>query len=158
MAPASFRFLSFSAKAFEAEAREPNADDVAPPSNDETATESRVLTERARHAAAAWFGFAGTSEGTAAIAEADAAGLGVAAAAMPSPSPKPTPSRFGTAGCLARLVAGDFFDAKPFAEKRETLRALASALRSGDGQAACFAAAAARAALAEGSARTTRRF
>ena len=58
------------------------------------------------------------------------------------------------AGCLARLVAGDFFDAKPFAEKRETLRALASALRSGDGQAACFAAAAARAALAEGSART----
>ena len=133
-------------KLSEAKARERNVDDVSPPSNDETATESRVLTERARHAAAAWFGFAGTSEGTAAIAEADAAGLGVTrrvrAVAVAETG---RASRFRYAGgCLARLVAGDFFDTKPFAEKRETLRALASALRSGDGQAACFAAAAAR--------------
>ena len=69
----SFPFR-FRRKLSEAKARERNVDDVSPPSNDETATESRVLTERARHAAAAWFGFAGTSEGTAAIAEADAAG------------------------------------------------------------------------------------
>ena len=142
-------------KLSEAKARERNVDDVSPPSNDETATESRVLTERARHAAAAWFGFAGTSEGTAAIAEADAAGLGVTrrVRAVAVAETDAVAFRYA-AGCLARLVAGDFFDTKPFAEKRETLRALASALRSGDGQAACFAAAAARAALAEGSART----
>ena len=113
------------------------------------------MTERARHAAAAWFGFAGTSEGTAAIAEADATGIGVTrrVRAVAVAETDAVAFRYA-AGCLGRLVAGDFFDAKPFAEKRETLRALASALRSGDGQAACFAAAAARAALAEGSART----
>ena len=94
------------------------------------------MTERARHAAAAWFGFAGTSEGTAAIAEADAAGLGVTRARAAAALADAVAFRYA-AGCLARLVAGDFFDTKPFAEKRETLRALASALRSGDGQAAC---------------------
>jgi len=141
----------------EAKARKRGVDDASESNeNDsETATEARVLTERARHAAAAWFGFAGTSEGTAAIAEADATGLGVTrrVRAVAVAETDAVAFRYA-AGCLARLVAGDFFDAKPFAEKRETLRALASALRSGDGQAACFAAAAARAALAEGSART----
>jgi len=142
----------------EAKARGKRGVDDASESNEndsETATEARVLTERARHAAAAWFGFAGTSEGTAAIAEADATGLGVTrrVRAVAVAETDAVAFRYA-AGCLARLVAGDFFDAKPFAEKRETLRALASALRSGDGQAACFAAAAARAALAEGSART----
>jgi hypothetical protein len=67
-------------------------------------------------------------------------------------------------GCLARLVAkkADDADATTISgdvresqkRKRATLRALAPALRSGDGQAACFAAAAARACLAEGSPRT----
>ena len=143
----------------EAKARKRGVDDASESNeNDsETATRvsARVLTERARHAAAAWFGFAGTSEGTAAIAEADATGLGVTrrVRAVAVAETDAVAFRYA-AGCLARLVAGDFFDAKPFAEKRETLRALASALRSGDGQAACFAAAAARAALAEGSART----
>jgi hypothetical protein len=121
--------------------------------------EAFLITERARHAAAVWFGLAGTSEG---------------ARSMP----------FGTinrmrhlvrsetdrvafryaVGCLARLVAkkADDADATTISgdvresqkRKRATLRALAPALRSGDGQAACFAAAAARACLAEGSPRT----
>ena len=139
----------------EAKARKRGVDDASESNENDSETEARVLTERARHAAAAWFGFAGTSEGTAAIAEADATGLGVTrrVRAVAVAETDAVAFRYA-AGCLARLVAGDFFDAKPFAEKRETLRALASALRSGDGQAACFAAAAARAALAEGSART----
>ncbi len=151
------RAFSFPTKArkLEAKARKRGVDDASESNENDSETEARVLTERARHAAAAWFGFAGTSEGTAAIAEADATGLGVTrrVRAVAVAETDAVAFRYA-AGCLARLVAGDFFDAKPFAEKRETLRALASALRSGDGQAACFAAAAARAALAEGSART----
>ena len=51
-----------------------------------------------------------------------------------------------TPGILSGILRGP--------NARATLRALAPALRSGDGQAACFAAAAARACLAEGSPRT----
>ena len=110
-----------------------------PPSNDETATESRVLTERARHAAAAWFGFAGTSEGTAAIAEADAAGLGVTrrARAVAAAETDAVAFRYA-AGCLARLVAGDFFDtpnlsrrnAKPCARSRRRCAPATARLRA----------------------------
>lgn len=121
--------------------------------------EAFLITERARHAAAVWFGLAGTSEG---------------ARSMPFEtmnrmrhSVRSETDRVAfryAVGCLARLVAkkADDADATTISgdereaqkRKRATLRALAPALRSGDGQAACFAAAAARACLAEGSPRT----
>ena len=123
---------------------------------DEGATEARVLAERDRHAAATWFGLAGTSEGSAAIAAADSAGFGVTRRMRRVASAETDRVAFRYAvGCLARLVAGGFFDAAKTntGAERETSLALASALRSGDGQGACFAAAAARAILVDGSAR-----
>ena len=127
-------------------------------SSAERAAESRVSTERARHSAAAWFGLAGSSEGSAAIAAADAAGFGVTRRMRRVAGAESDRVAFRYAvGCLARLAAGGFFHATSSGKKgepvRQTWRALAAALRSGDGQAACFAAGTARAALSGGSAR-----
>ena len=129
--------------------------------------EKAFLTERARHAAAAWFGVAGTSEGARSMTPET-----IARTRRVVRLKRDRVAFRYAVGCLARLVAfncnADDADAKTKKKttgdekkktetekrKRATLRALAPALRSGDGQAACFAAAAARAALAEGSPRT----
>jgi hypothetical protein len=121
--------------------------------------EAFLITERARHAAAFWFGLAGTSEGARSISFET---MNRMRHLVRSETDR-VAFRYAV-GCLARLVAekaddadattisGDVREAQK--RKRATLRALAPALRSGDGQAACFAAAAARACLAEGSPRT----
>ena len=121
--------------------------------------EAFLITERARHAAAVWFGLAGTSEGARSMPP----GTINRMRHLVRSETDRVAFRYAV-GCLARLVAkkaddadattisGDVREAQK--RKRATLRALAPALRSGDGQAACFAAAAARACLAEGSPRT----
>jgi hypothetical protein len=121
--------------------------------------EAFLITERARHAAAVWFGLAGTSEGARSMPP----GTINRMRHLVRSETDRVAFRYAV-GCLARLVAkkADDADATTISgdvresqkRKRATLRALAPALRSGDGQAACFAAAAARACLAEGSPRT----
>jgi hypothetical protein len=120
--------------------------------------EAFLITERARHAAAVWFGLAGTSEGARSMPP----GTINRMRHLVRSETDRVAFRYAV-GCLARLVAkkADDADATSTGDEREsqkrkraTLRALAPALRSGDGQAACFAAAAARACLAEGSPRT----
>jgi hypothetical protein len=121
--------------------------------------EAFLITERARHAAAFWFGLAGTSEGARSMPP----GTINRMRHLVRSETDRVAFRYAV-GCLARLVAkkADDADATTISgdvresqkRKRATLRALAPALRSGDGQAACFAAAAARACLAEGSPRT----